>query len=136
MIYLFPERRHEFVVPDYNVYMAFFDLLPMVREAHQTGDAERLRRIYGFAEWCFDQKAKDMWNAAGVGFYEHLFDSHRSQWAEMVQWLSPRVVNGCWGLWEWRLSVEELEEVKSLLAKRRETRYREARLSNRSTNQS
>jgi hypothetical protein len=81
----------------------------------------------GFAEWCAEQKAKDLWNAAGVAFYEHLFDSHRSLWPEFVRWLSPRVVEDCMGLWEWRLSEKELAEVRRLLAERRKPLYEEAR---------
>jgi hypothetical protein len=107
--------------------MVFFDLLPLVREAHQEGDTEALRRIYGFAEWCFEQKAKDLWNAAGVAFYEHLFDCHRSLWREYVRWLPPRVVEGCWGLWEWRLEAQELAEVRRLIAECRKPQYHEAR---------
>ena len=96
----FPDLRHEAERPDFTIYTAFFRLLPHVRTAHQDREVETLQRIYGFAEWCFEQKAKDLWNAAGVAFYEHLFDSHRSLWPEFVQWLSPRVIEGCWGLWE------------------------------------
>jgi hypothetical protein len=123
----FPDLRREAERPDFTVYSAFFDLLPRVREAHQAGDAETLRRVYGFAEWCAEQKAKDLWNAAGVAFYEHLFDSHRSLWPEFVRWLSPRVVADCMGLWEWRLSAEDLAEVRRLLAECRKPLYPEAR---------
>jgi hypothetical protein len=128
---LFPEMRHEAQRPDFSVYMVFFELLPMVREAHQEGDTETLKRIYGFAEWCFEQKAKDLWNAAGVAFYEHLFDSHKSLWDQFVQWLSPRVIEGCWGLWEWRLSAEDLAEVRRLIDTCRKPLYQEARLAKR-----
>lgn len=112
---LFPEMRHDVQRPDFSIYMVFFDLLPMCREAHKSGDVETLRRIYGFAEWCFEQEAEDMWNAAGVAFYEHLFDGHHSLWEAIVQWLSPRVIEDCWGLWERRLSAQELEELRSLI---------------------
>jgi hypothetical protein len=63
---LFPELRPEVQRPGFTIYMLFFDLLPMAPEAHEAGDEERLRRIYGFAEWCFEQKAKDMWNTAAA----------------------------------------------------------------------
>jgi hypothetical protein len=108
--------------------MVFFRLVPMAREAHQAYDTEKLRRIYGFAEWCFEQKAKDMWNAAGVAFYEHAFDGPRSLWEQVVRWLPPRVVRDCWGLWEWRLSAEDLITVQRLLAACRNPLYSEARL--------
>lgn len=103
----------------------------MVRTAHEEADTETLRRIYSFAEWCFEQKAHDMWNAAGVAFYEHLFDSHRSLWNQFVQWLSPQIVEGCWRLWESRLSEEELSEVRRLIASCRKPLYQDARLANR-----
>ena len=93
---LFPDLQPAAQRPNNSIYTVFFELLPRVREAHQEGDAEMLRRIYGFAEWCLEQKAKDIWNAAGVAFYEHLFDSHRSLWSQFVRWLSPRVVEDCW----------------------------------------
>lgn len=125
---LFPDLRPEAQRPTYTIYTVFLDLLPRVRKAHESGDTETLRRIYGFAEWCFKQPAKELWNPAGVGFYEHLFDSHRSLWPEFVRWLSPRVVLGCEGLWEWRLSAEQLAEVLGLLAARRNPLYDSARL--------
>lgn len=126
---LFPEMRRDAERPDFTVYMVFFDLLPRVRSAHDDADEETLRRIYGFAEWCSEQKAKDLWNAAGVAFYEHLFDSHQRIWSDVVQWLSPYVVENVWGLWEWRLNADTLEHVRRLFAERRRHRYREARLS-------
>ena len=125
---LFPDLRHDAQRPDFSVYMLFFELLPKSRQAHKAGDAKALRRIYGFAEWCFEQKAKDMWNAAGEAFYEHLFDDDPSVWPEVVEWLSPAVIEGVWGLWEWRLSAEQLAEVARLIERRRKRRYPEARL--------
>lgn len=123
----FPDLRSEAERPNFTVYQAFFILLPRVREAHQAGDTETLCRIYGFAEWCAAQKAKDLWNAAGVAFYEHLFDSHRSLWPEIVRWLSPAVIADCQGLWEWRLAAEDLAEVRRLVTECRRPRYTEAR---------
>src|SRR5438552_15545583 len=76
---LFPELRSEFQRPESSIYTVFFELLPMVRQAHDGNDVDLLRRIYGFAEWCLEQTAKDLWNAAGVAFYEHLFDE-RAYW--------------------------------------------------------
>jgi hypothetical protein len=71
---LFPQLRRDLQSRDYSVYSLFFELKPMLRTAHDSGDNELLRCIYGFAEWCSQQTAKELWNAAGVAFYEHLFD--------------------------------------------------------------
>jgi hypothetical protein len=129
MLTLFPDLRPEVEKPDYTIYQAFFDLLPRVREAHLSGDEESLRRIYGFAEWCAEQPAQHLWNAAGVAFYEHLFDSDRQLWGAMVRLLSPRVVAKHWVLWESRLPGEHLAEVRRLLVDRCGPRFHEARLS-------
>lgn len=128
---LFPELRRDVERWGCSIYEVFFELLPASREAHKTGDIEALHRIYGFAEWCFEQKAKDLWNAAGVAFYEHLFDGGQSHWAEIVKWLSPKIVKDCWSLWEHQLSAEKLAEVGRLISERREVYYAEARLSRR-----
>ena len=105
---LFPTLRRELNDREYTIYMLYFDLLPMVREAHDEDDRNLLRRIYGFAAWCFDQKAKDLWNSAAVAFYEHLFDQ-RKYWSLVLPWLSPKVITECWPLWEFRLSAEDTE---------------------------
>ena len=128
VVTFFPDMRCDVQRPTFSIYMVFFELLPRVRIAHQEGDTEALRRIYGFAEWCFEQKAMNMWNAAAVAFYEHLFDSHPTLWNEFVRWLSPRVVKGCWGLWESRLTAEELKRITGLFQECTRPLYQEARI--------
>jgi hypothetical protein len=111
----FPELRQSLNELDYNIYTLFFDLLPAVRAAHEANDVERTRAIYGFAEWCFSQPNKQLWNSAGVAFYEHLFDGRENGWRHIVPWLSPRVRHGCLGLWEYRLRKDKLSALKLLL---------------------
>lgn len=55
-----------------SLYQVFFDLRNAVCNAHKAKDEHQLKNIYGFAEWCY--RHTDMWNAAGVAFYEHLGD--------------------------------------------------------------
>ncbi|WP_205301058.1 DUF7674 family protein, partial [Paenibacillus aceris] len=57
-----------------TIYDVFQTLSDMVKEAHHRGDVEQLKKIYEYAEWCSNQRAEDLWNAAGVFFYEHLVD--------------------------------------------------------------
>jgi hypothetical protein len=123
---LFPQLRRELNDREYTVYSLFFDLLPMLRKAHDAGDTELQRRIYRFAEWCSQQSAKDLWNAAGVAFYEHLLDSLAYS-EQVIPWLSPRVVYTHWGLWEAMLSPSEWAKVRSLLEGKRSVGEREAR---------
>jgi hypothetical protein len=106
----FPDLRWEFEQVDTTIYEVFFELLPRVCDAHVRGDLEESRRIYDFAQWCFRQKSKDLWNAAGVAFYEHLVDEPASL-NEIPQWLEPDVFEGCKSLFEARLEPEEFREL-------------------------
>jgi hypothetical protein len=112
---LFPFLRDDIQRPDSTVYEVFF-LLPCVSDAIVSRDTELLRRMFEFAEWCAGQRAEDLWNAAGVVFYEHLFDGdnwrHRH---ELIQRLPPWVVADCIGLWEHWLPAEKFAEVRPLL---------------------
>jgi hypothetical protein len=111
----FPTLRRELNNPSYSIYALFFDLLPMVREAHQAANEEVLRRIYGFAAWSLDQRAKELWNAAGTAFYEHVFD-RRSDWTNVIPWLSEKIIANCWELWAARLSDVEISELRAMIA--------------------
>ncbi|MFN8539222.1 MAG: hypothetical protein U0232_17325 [Thermomicrobiales bacterium] len=79
----FPHLRQELHDRHYTIYGLYFDLLPMARVAHDADDNETLRHIYNFAEWCFAQRNKELWNATAVAFYEHLFDRH-DQWHRVL----------------------------------------------------
>ncbi len=104
----FPSLKRDLHDRAYSYYQLYFDLLPMVRAAHVAGDDVTLRKIYGFAAWCLQQRrrAGDLYNAACVAFYEHLFD-RREDWAAVLPWLSPAVIDECWPLWEARRSLWE-----------------------------
>jgi hypothetical protein len=113
----FPDLQHEFQKPDTTIYQVFFELLPRVRDAHERDDTEELQRIYGFARWCLQQRAKDIWNAAGVAFYEHLVD-HRITRDQIPQWLPPDVFHECMGLFEARLDPDTFRELCERYSKR------------------
>ena len=110
----FPELGSVVSDPEetFSPYALWFELLPLVREAHRAGDDDLLERIYRYAEWSFKQE--ELSNAVAVSFYEHLFDEH---WMRRLvpRWLDTRVVADLWTLWEARLSADELAEVAQLL---------------------
>jgi hypothetical protein len=120
---LFPMLAEDLNDREYSIYSLYFDLLPMSREAHDRKDDAFLESIYGYAEWCLSQQTKDLWNAAGVAFYEHLFDC-RKHWKRVVPWLSPTVIDECWPLWEARLESGEVEDIRKLIETRKSHRYR------------
>jgi hypothetical protein len=99
----------------------WFELLPRVREAHRADDRVFLKRACGYAEWCRVQPDREIWNAVGVSFYEHLFDQ---PWMRPLAapWLSEGAVADAWQLWEGRLPAAAMAEVRALLRDRRRRR--------------
>lgn len=111
----FPELRPSLNDPEYTIYRLFFDLLPMAVEAHRAGDDLRLAPIYEYDEWCAREPSEQLWNPAGVAFYEHLFDQPSLRSA-VPRWLSSDIRTNHMGLWEARLAPKDFSEVKKLLA--------------------
>jgi hypothetical protein len=107
---LFRQHLHmdltDYIEPDSSLYEVFFALLPLCRECHRKGDRQALKGIYGFAEWCFQQEEQDLWNPAGVAFYEHLVDEPITRDA-LAEWVKPEVFAGVVGLFECRMEPEE-----------------------------
>ncbi|CAN5830849.1 hypothetical protein BH10BAC2_BH10BAC2_21690 [soil metagenome] len=105
-----PELRNEFEDKEISIYTVFTELLPATVEAHKTNNTEQLKKCYDFAEWCFRQKEKDLWNAAGVSFYEHLGDYEETLHA-MPRWIKPDIYIDVRVLLELRLSEKELQKL-------------------------
>ena len=102
-----PELSKEFEKPDTSIYDVFMDMLPAAIQAHKENNTVRLQAIYNFAEWCFRQKEKDLWNSAGVVFYEHLGDYEATS-KEISKWVRRDIYNEIRGLLERRLDKEAL----------------------------
>lgn len=115
----FPELRQELCEPGEieNVYELWFELLPMVRTAHDDGDADMLRRIYDVAHWSARHPSKELWNPVGVAFLEHLFDDDMSEarTREVLSWPADDVINDVWGLVQWRLEENDMDRLRRLL---------------------
>ncbi len=107
-----PESKKDFEQPTTSIYDVFFELLPAVVEAHKRKDIDRLKNIYDFAEWCFRQKDKDLWNSAGVAFYEHLGDYEETKQA-IPQWIKYDIYKDIRGLLEARLDRNEIRKLDS-----------------------
>ena len=105
-----PEQRKDFQDPQTSIYEVFSELLPAAIEFHKQQNIPRLREIYDFAEWCFRQKSKELWNAAGVSFYEHLGD-HEETSREIRQWVKPDIYAEIRELLKWRLSEQEFKKI-------------------------
>lgn len=112
----FPELREELEDEDdiFSIYILFTELDPLLKSAHREGDDDMLRRIYGYASWAREQPDDDIQNAAGVSFYEHLFDQ---KWMRplVIPWINSAIVRDYLNLWELMLPPADLEEVRQLL---------------------
>jgi hypothetical protein len=119
---LFPTLQEELTEPNSSLYDFLTSLDQLRTVAQSSRDRELLARIYFFCEWCLVHPDREIWNAAAVGFWEHLFDDWLARF-HAIPYLSPRVIADIWPLWEWRLSADQLVEVTQLLARRTETRF-------------
>ena len=107
-----PELRKDFEDPEGSIYLVFSAMLSAAIDFHRENNIDRLQKIYDFAEWCFRQKSKDLWNAAGVSFYEHLGD-HAATRQDMRRWVKPEIYAEIRVLLELRLSNKELQQIDS-----------------------
>ena len=110
-IELFPDLRSEIQERSTTIYALFFALLPRLRDAHRDGDEAELDKLYGYAAWCARQNATDLWNAAGVCFYEHLPDARQTK-AAMGQRIPPDVFRSVEGLLRARMDADEFTALK------------------------
>ena len=109
---LFPDLQPDIEEEGANIYTLFFELLPRCEAAHIAGDTLELQKIYSYAEWCLHQQEKDLWNAAGVAFYEHLVDEPLMR-EQIPLWLSPEIFEQVSGLLEWRMGPAAFALLKS-----------------------
>lgn len=111
----FPELRRELndrhEIP--TVYALWTDLLRMWSDAHRSGNDDVLDRIYVYADWCFQQRAHDLWNSTAVCFYEHILDE--GSWERVLPRLSDATIRDVWGLWEYSLSEANMAALRKIL---------------------
>lgn len=108
---LFPDERREIQDGRTTIYQLFFLLLPRCRQAHKDDDIKELGKIYGYAEWCFRQRAQSLWNSAGVAFYEHLGDEPETR-DEMHLWVKPDIFDDVLSLLQRRMRQDDLTLVQ------------------------
>ena len=113
-IEILPEEKIEFEDPRNSVYTVFAYLLSALNTAQEQKNTERIKKIFAFAEWCFRQKQKDLWNAAGVSFYEHLDTEEALK--TMSQYVKPDIYKEIRPLLEVRITPEQLKRLDESFA--------------------
>src|SRR6476620_1712651 len=96
----FPELQRKLNSRDEieDVYSLWSELFAMWLGAHRIGDVELLDRIYSYTDWCFQQRATNLWNSVGVCFYERVLE--HGSWDLVLPRLSDRTIRDVWGIWE------------------------------------
>jgi len=94
----------------------FFMLLPLVKNAHRNNERDFLLRAHAFADWCMQQPEQEIYNPAGVAFYEHLVDDLPE--GVVMPWLSARTFAQIESLIDLRLSAKRSADVKKAYEKR------------------
>jgi len=107
----FEELKTDLNSREYSLYQLFFDLLPMVQEAVKNNDLSTRKKVYGFAQWCLRQKTGDTANAAGVAFYEHVFDRNEGV-NDVFPFMDRESIDCVMGLWKARLSALKILEIE------------------------
>jgi hypothetical protein len=105
-----PGLKDQFQRKDLTIYDVFMELLPATITAHKENNQAALRSYYQFADWCMHQKTKDLWNAAGVGFYEHLGDQEETI-SEIELWINKDIYLQVRPLLAARLSPGKLQDL-------------------------
>ncbi|MFB0495086.1 hypothetical protein ABID99_001323 [Mucilaginibacter sp. OAE612] len=108
-----PALKREFEDPETSIYGVFMELLHATVAAHRDNDTMQLKKNYDFAEWCFRQKSDNLWNAAGVSFYEHLGD--KTETLEAIHlWVRRDIYTEIRLLLEQRLDEATLKAIDGL----------------------
>ena len=108
LIELFPAHRADWE-DEVGVYSAFHVLLDdIMLPAYQAGNTGDIALAFEFAEWCVGEN--ELWNAAGVAFYEHLPD-HTQTRADLPNRISRDVYPKIRSLLEAKLTPKELRDL-------------------------
>jgi hypothetical protein len=103
-----PELKRKFESSDLTPYTVFMELLPITRQAHIDKDHKQLQKIYDYAEWCYKQKEKKLWNAVGVSFYEHLCD-YEETFSGFTNWVKKEIYFGIRDLLNHRFDDDKMK---------------------------
>jgi hypothetical protein len=114
----FPNLHTEWENPDETIYTVFMELNAKCQDAHDQGDQMVLSKIYDFAAWCSRQKEKELWNAAGVSFYEHIIDQPIAL-KEIPRWIPPDVFHKILPLLQWRMGDKAFSELNARYGRER-----------------
>jgi len=113
-----PDLLRKEEIESETIYTIFMELTAKCEKAHDRGDQVVLSKIYDFAAWCARREEKDLWNAAGVGFYEHIVD-HPIALREIPRWVPPDVFYEISGLLQWRMGHKAFFELSARYEKDR-----------------
>jgi hypothetical protein len=105
-----PELKKDFEDPDVSIYNVFSELLYVLEKAHDERDVVTIKKVYEYAEWCHRQKDQNLWNAAGVSFYEHLCDNELV-FSQFTTWIKKYIYFDIRDLLNQRFGDDKMKEL-------------------------
>ncbi len=98
-------------------YLLWSDLYDAFEIAYgPPRDESLIKRVYGYADWCIDQRQgetaeDDLVTCVAVSFYEHI-PQHAEARADMPRWFTLQDFLGMGKLFRYNLSDAEFEALK------------------------
>jgi hypothetical protein len=110
-----PELVAYALEPDSDEYLLFSKCKHLATFAFKENDEDLWRRIFAFAEWSFYQEEKEIWNPAGVSFYEYIFDCESME-AKAAKAIPSEIYKEIRNLFESKYSAQRMGRIDSYYA--------------------
>jgi len=106
---LLPELESDFNDEEFTPYLALTEVKNIALTALKSNKNHLVEKCFEYAEWCFRQDEEDLWNAAGICFYEYIYDQDEVL-EKVVEIVSIEIFEDIKGLLEQRYSGDRSEK--------------------------
>jgi hypothetical protein len=114
----FPDLIDHFAMDGDTTYGVFSALCyTMENDWLPSNNRQEIQKAFDYAHWAADQEEDDLWNAAGVGFFEHVFEK-MDYFGIVVSYLTKDDVRAYMDLWEMFCEKGRFEELQDKLKQR------------------
>lgn len=109
-------------VEKFGAFSSVRELLHVLRDearaSHEQGDAERLKRIYGFASWCLHQDDAELFNPAAIGFYAKILPPRTPTAEGFAAYLTKEDFRDLKGLFRHHYGEDVTREIEAGMSRR------------------
>ena len=109
-------------VEKFGAFSSARELLQVLRDearaAHEQGNAERLKRSYGFASWCLHQDDEELFNPAALSFYAKILPPRTPTVVDIAAYLTEVDFRDLRGLFRHHYGADVTREIEISLSRR------------------